>query len=153
MIYGIGCDTVDVDRFVTKITTNQRLLQRLFTGREQDLPVRSLAARFAAKEALVKALGGSNFAVPVGGVGDEHELSLSWQDIEILPANGTKPEFSATPRLLEVFTDLGVTRAHLSLSHDGGHAVAVVVAEALPNNSASDICCAHAHPPTPKAVL
>ena len=57
MILGLGVDLVDVARFEATLLRTPALGPRLFTERERGLPVRSLAARFAAKEALAKALG------------------------------------------------------------------------------------------------
>jgi len=56
-IVGIGVDVVDIDRFQQSLTRTPRMRERLFTDAEQQLPVPSLAARFAAKEAVAKALG------------------------------------------------------------------------------------------------
>ena len=58
MIAGIGIDVVDILRFERSIARTPRLIDRLFAESERDRPARSLAARFAAKEALIKALGG-----------------------------------------------------------------------------------------------
>lgn len=57
MIVGVGIDVVDIARFERALTRTRGLSARLFTERERGLPPRSLAARFAAKEALAKALG------------------------------------------------------------------------------------------------
>jgi holo-[acyl-carrier protein] synthase len=57
MIIGIGVDLVDLARFERAVTRTPNLLARLFVPAERDLPLRSLAGRFAAKEALIKALG------------------------------------------------------------------------------------------------
>ena len=61
MIVGVGIDVVDIDRFARILARRPGLRDRLFTDAERGLPVASLAARFAAKEALAKALG-----APVG---------------------------------------------------------------------------------------
>ena len=58
MIVGIGIDVVDIVRFERSITRTPALVERLFAESERDRPARSLAARFAAKESLIKALGG-----------------------------------------------------------------------------------------------
>ena len=130
LITGIGVDTVDIARFATKISEHPRVRERLFTLGEQQLPVPSLAARFAAKEALVKALGGSTR-------GATH---LKWHDIEVL-RTGEQPRFSHTEGLAAMLAACGVSRLHLSLTHDGGFATAFVVAEceaaADPASSAS----------------
>jgi len=54
MIVGVGIDVVEIARLADALSRTQRLAIRLFTERERDLPPRSLAARFAAKEALAK---------------------------------------------------------------------------------------------------
>ena len=87
---------------------------RLFTEAEQQLPPASLAARFAAKEALAKALG-----APVG---------LRWHDAEVHRGADGRPRLRCAARWRPAPPQLGCTRRHLSLSHDGGIASAVVVA-------------------------
>ena len=62
MIVGIGVDAVDVERFRRALERTPRLADRLFTERERTLSVQSLAARFAAKEAFIKAMGDSGKA-------------------------------------------------------------------------------------------
>ena len=57
MIVGVGVDVVDVPRFRAQLERTPALRARLFTEDERDLPLRSLAARFAAKEAVAKAMG------------------------------------------------------------------------------------------------
>lgn len=115
MILGIGVDTVDIERFARQIERTPSLRARLFTERERGLPTRSLAARFAAKEALVKALGGS------GGLG--------WQDIEIVRDEDRAPSFARTPALARELDGRGEWRTHLSMTHDGGLATAFVILE------------------------
>ena len=67
MIIGIGVDLVDIARFERTIERTPRLLERMFGPVERELPLRSLAARYAAREALIKALGGSDgLRVPRG---------------------------------------------------------------------------------------
>ena len=122
MIYGIGVDTVDLARFSQLLQKTAALKTRLFTPNEIDLPVASIAARFAAKEALVKAFGGST-------IGDAQVTHLSWQDIEVPRVEGSRPRFSDTPGLMRMMRVAGVDRAHLSLTHDGGMATAFVVLE------------------------
>ncbi|MCB1272857.1 MAG: holo-ACP synthase [Leucobacter sp.] len=115
MILGIGVDIVDIARFERQLERTPALLPRLFAEAERRLPVPSLAVRFAAKEALIKALGGS------GGLG--------WHDIEIARGGDRAPSFVRTPQLEREFAACGAARAHLSLSHDSGDAVAFVVLE------------------------
>ncbi|WP_336658855.1 holo-ACP synthase [Leucobacter sp. USHLN153] len=115
MIVGIGVDTVDIARFERILARTPQLLERLFTPGERDRPLHSLAARFAAKEALIKALGGS---------GD-----LRWHDMEITRDRDRAPAFVATGRLGTALAGRGATTAHVSMTHDGGFATAFVVVE------------------------
>ncbi|GAA1797284.1 MAG: holo-ACP synthase [Actinobacteria bacterium] len=116
MIVGVGIDVVDVARFGETLTRTPRLRDRLFTETERDLPLNSLAARFAAKEAFAKALG-----APVG---------LDWQDAEVRRNASRQPYFVTQGSVAARVTELGITSVHLSLSHDAGIASAVVVCEA-----------------------
>lgn len=125
MILGIGVDTVEIARFQRFIDEgNQILMQRLFTPVEQEYcsprkqAAASYAARFAAKEALVKALG--------TGLRN----GLSWTEIEVRTTIQGKPEFHFSGRSRQIFEEYGAAVAHLSLSHDGTNAVAMVVLEA-----------------------
>lgn len=116
MIVGIGVDMVDIERFEGQIARSPRLMERLFTAHERDLPLRSLAARYAAKEALIKALGGSD--------------GVRWQEIEV-PRLGERqaPSYVVSGSTSQTLVARGVTRTHLSLSHDGGLALAYAVLE------------------------
>ena len=115
MIVGVGIDVVDVGRFVTTLARVPRLRDRLFTSDERELPDQSLAARFAAKEAVAKALGAP------GG--------LRWHDCTVTRAVGAPPRLLLTGTVAARAAELGVTGWHLSLSHDAGVAAAIVVAE------------------------
>lgn len=115
MIVGIGVDVVDLARFEAALERTPGLRTRLFTPAERALPVVSLAARFAAKEALAKSLGAP------GG--------LSWQDAEVIASAGGRPELATAGSVAAAAERLGVRRWHVSLSHDAGTAVAMVVAE------------------------
>lgn len=117
MIVGIGVDVVDVPRFERQLARTPALRERLFTEEERDLSLRSLAARFAAKEAIAKALG-----APPG---------MMWHHCSIpRPAHGDgRPEVRLTDSVRDRADELGVTHWHLSLSHDGDVATAYVVAE------------------------
>ena len=114
MILGIGVDVVDVDRFERHLERTPSLRIRLFTEAEQQLPVVSLAARFAAKEAVIKAFGG-----PVG----------TWHDVEVERAESGQPSLRLRGAAAELADSRGVTRTHVSLSHDAGVATAFVVLE------------------------
>ena len=76
-IMGIGVDVVDLERFARSLERTPTLRARLFTPDEADLPVESLAGRFAAKEAFVKAM-----TAPAG---------LSWQDVEVVTGAAGEP--------------------------------------------------------------
>ncbi|MGO2113087.1 MAG: holo-ACP synthase [Pseudoclavibacter sp.] len=115
MIVGIGVDTVDHARFVRAIERAPGLVDRLFANDERALSLTSLAARFAAREAAVKALGGL------------HGLAL--RDFPVRRAPGGSPEFDLSPATAARLDELGVATLHLSLTHDAGLATAFVVAE------------------------
>jgi holo-[acyl-carrier protein] synthase len=115
VIIGVGIDVVDVDRFAQALARTPRLTTRLFTEAERVLPPASLAARFAAKEALAKALG-----APVG---------LRWQDAEVHRGDDCRPHLSMTGTVAARADALGARRTHVSISHDAGIASAVVVLE------------------------
>ena len=115
MIAGIGVDLVDIARFERSIARTPRLLDRLFSPGERMLKPRSLAARYAAKEALIKALGGSD--------------GVHWSEIEIASEPSGKPVFRLTGSTAGVLAERGITAVHLSMSHDAGIATAYVIAE------------------------
>jgi holo-[acyl-carrier protein] synthase len=111
-----GVDIVEVARLDRALTTWPRLTDRLFTAGERAYaggrknPAQHLAARVAAKEAAFKAIG-------------EGWPSLSWTDIEVV-REGKRPRLVFSGRAAEM---VGDSSAALSLSHDGGFAVAHVV--------------------------
>ena len=115
MILGVGIDVVDVARFSATLDRSPRLRERLFTAAEQQLPPASLAARFAAKEAVAKALG-----APRG---------LRWVDAEVVRDPAGRPHLRVTGTVAAWARQVGVTAWHVSLSHDAGIASAVVIAE------------------------
>jgi holo-[acyl-carrier protein] synthase len=121
MIFGVGIDVVEIARFELAITRTPGLATRLFTERERGLTISSLAARFAAKEAIAKALG-----APRG---------LLWTDAEIITGPDGRPALQISGTIAAAAARLGVTSWHLSLTHDGGIASAVVIAEATPKTS------------------
>jgi holo-[acyl-carrier protein] synthase len=116
MIVGLGIDVVDIARFEEAMTRTPGLRQRLFTPGERDRPPASLAARFAAKEAMAKALG-----APAG---------MDWADAEVVSEDSGRPQLEIRGTVQARADALGVTSVHLSLSHDAGIASAVVVLEA-----------------------
>ena len=115
MIAGIGVDVVDLARFERAIERTPRLRERLFTVAERTLPVHSLAARFAAKEALIKALGGSE--------------GVRWHDMEIVPDDERNPGFVLHNVVERDVRDRGIARIHVTMSHDAGVATAFVITE------------------------
>lgn len=124
MISGVGTDIVAIDRFQRFIDQqNTAILTRIFTDSERSTcfarknSAASFAARFAAKEAFLKALG--------TGLRD----GISWQDMEITNDTHGRPLLSLSGRAAELCALKRLTPPHLSLSHDGGYAVAVVVME------------------------
>ena len=115
MIVGIGVDLVDVARFETAIANTPKLKDRLFTEGEKSLNSYSLAARFAAKEALMKAVGKAK--------------GLSFQEVQIIKDEYGKPSFELSGQSEITVLDRGIANLHLSLSHDGQMAIAYVIAE------------------------
>jgi len=125
MIVGIGVDVVDVARFGAALERTPALRDRLFTPAERDLPAPSLAARFAAKEAVAKALG-----APPG---------LAHREAEGRRDPDGRPHLHLSGRAAEVAAGLGVARWHVSLSHDAGVAIAYVIAEGGTGGRTADI--------------
>jgi len=115
VIVGVGIDVVDVDRFGQALERTPALRERLFTESERSLGLASLAARFAAKEALAKSLG-----APVG---------MRWLDAAVVQDGKGQPSLQVSGTVAARAEDLGVASFHLSLSHDAGIASAVVIAE------------------------
>ncbi len=114
-VVGVGVDVVDIVRLVDSLHRTPALVDRLLTPSERSLSDASRAARVAAKEAVGKALG--------------HPGDFSWQDVTVERIAAGRPYLvlrGATQRCAHA---LGVTHLHLSLSHDGGVATAIVVAE------------------------
>jgi holo-[acyl-carrier protein] synthase len=114
-VRGIGIDVCDIQRFAASLERTPALADKLFVGDEVGRPVASLAARFAAKEALAKALG-----APTG---------LEWHDAEVVCEPSGRPRFELRGTVAAAAAAAGVTAVHLSLSHDAGVASAMVVLE------------------------
>jgi holo-[acyl-carrier protein] synthase len=115
VIVGIGVDIVDLSRFATALERTPHLAQRLFTPAEREGSEQSMAATFAAKEAVAKVFGAP------GG--------LEWHDVEVRRDPTGRPSLVVTGTVAVVAAEHGVTRWHVSLSHDAGTAIAMVVAE------------------------
>ncbi len=101
MIEGIGIDVVNIDRFKTSLERTPGLVEKLFTKAEKANSVSSLAGRFAAKEALAKALNASR--------------NLSWLEAEILNLESGKPVFLFYGEIADLIDGATV---HLSIAHD-----------------------------------
>jgi len=118
-IIGIGVDVVDIARFEAVIARTPGIVDRLFTSVEQtsaqghQLPLVSLAGRFAVKEAVAKAL-----QAPAG---------MEFHDCQV--SNGGAPALTISGTVEQVAQSLGITHWHVSLSHDGPVAIAYVIAE------------------------
>lgn len=121
MIIGVGIDVVPVERFAAALERTPGMAERLFTAEELATSsggkrtAESLAARFAAKEALAKALG-----APAG---------MHWHDCEVHRGADGRPHVEVRGTVAARVEALGITTIHVSLSHDAGIASAVVVAE------------------------
>ena len=125
MIVGLGLDVIPISRIATMLARyGERLEQRLFTDGERaycrgrGIPAQHFAVRFAAKEALLKAIG-----APSG---------LRWREIEVLPGPGGAPELRLTGAAADAASARGALLRHVSLTHAGDMAAAVVVLEGAP---------------------
>jgi len=121
-VIGIGIDAVDVERFRRLLARRPQLAQRVFTDAERTFtsrrsdPVPGLAARFAAKEATMKALG-----TGIGGV--------RFSEVEVLRPDGGRPHLEVSGRAALRAEALGIRSWHVSLTHTDSVAAAVVVAD------------------------
>lgn len=114
MIVGIGTDVCSVERFVAA-EARPGVTERLLAVDEREGSPQTRAGRFAAKEALAKALG-----APAG---------LNWLDCRVLRAESGQPSIELAGTVRARAEELGVRTVHLSISHDAGVAVAMVVCE------------------------
>ncbi|MBI4824417.1 MAG: holo-ACP synthase [Nitrospirae bacterium] len=122
MIYGIGIDLVKIQRLKEVVEKwDRRFLEKVYTDSEiaysyeKKDPYLSLAVRFAAKEALIKAIG--------------FEMPVSPKDIEVVNLTGGKPSLKISGKLKRFFDEKGIRNAHLSLSHEKEYGVACVIVE------------------------
>ena len=121
MIVGIGVDAVEIDRFRRSLERTPSMKTRLFTHEEleyvepHDDPSASLAARFAAREAVMKAMG--------VGLG-----AFEFHDVWVQRADSGGPTLAVTGRAEQIANDLGVTDWHLSITHTDTTAIAYVIA-------------------------
>ncbi len=121
-VVGIGIDVVDIERFRRSLERTPSMRTRLFTAVELDFvaaqadPAPSLAARFAAREAVMKALG-----LGLGAFG--------FHDVWVERASSGAPSLAVTGTAAKLAADVGVSRWHLSLTHSDLVAAAYVIAE------------------------
>ena len=121
MIIGIGIDLVKIDRIDKAGNSRSGFLERVFTEREreycsrQKYPAQHFAGRFAAKEAVLKAIGTGWSA------------GVKWTDMEVLHGDGGGPVVNISGRVKDLMDLKGVKQILLSYSHDEGYAVAHVV--------------------------
>ncbi|MDR1386045.1 MAG: holo-ACP synthase [Propionibacteriaceae bacterium] len=115
MIVGIGVDICQISRWRAMVERHPGAVDKVLTPREAAGSPASQAARFAAKEALSKALGGPG--------------RTSWHEVEVVADRGGRPQIEVRGAAAGRLVEAGVGRLHLSLSHDGDLAVAMVVAE------------------------
>ncbi len=110
MIVGLGIDIVEVER-IRHAMKNPRFIERVLTPKEREhcITAQQVAGRWAAKEAVAKAVG----------------LHLAWHDVEILPDETGLP----TPRVVSNHFDPGRLRLKVSISHERKNAIAVAVLE------------------------
>lgn len=114
MIFGIGVDLVDIERFATTSQRTPSVAHRVLTTAELELPTESQAVRFAAKEALAKAIG---------------KNSMNWHDVCVVNDENGKPHFEFSDAGKSVLRANNINKVHISLSHDAGVATAFVIAE------------------------
>lgn len=123
MILGIGLDLCDAARVRRAIDRHPRLVSRVFTERESSLcqarrdPAPCFAARFAVKEAAMKALG-TGWSAGIG-----------WRDIEVVRELHSPPRLGLYGKALEQFSAMGANHAFLTITHEGDIAAAVVILE------------------------
>ena len=118
---GIGIDAVEIERFRGLLERRPRLRERLFTDAELDEMSRraddvpSLAARFAVREATMKALG-----VGLGAFG--------FKDVSVATSEGGRPDLLVSGRAARLAAEAGVTQWRVSITHTDSTAVAIVAA-------------------------
>lgn len=122
MIYGVGIDLVKIERMKDVVDRwGRKFLERVFTKNEisycyeKKNPYLSLSVRFAAKEALIKAIGS--------------EIAVSLTDIEVINAASGRPDIKISGKLKEFFSERSIKQTVLSLSHEKDYGIACVVLE------------------------
>ena len=134
MIAGIGIDLVDIDAFRDQLADPaSSFVDGTFTLNEQEAcqerpgrdPARHLGARFAAKEAFIKAWSGSNWS-------QEPALKhIDMREVEVVQDHHRRPRLKLHGRVAQALEKLGPHQLHVSLTHDGSSAGAVVVLETM----------------------
>ncbi len=126
MIVSIGIDIIEVYRISETLARTPRFAERVFTERERNYcdakgaaAAQSYAARFAAKEAFLKAL-------KTGWSG-----KITWHDIEILNDELGVPNLKISGEAREIMEKMGADKFHLSMSHTTDHATAQVILEKI----------------------
>jgi holo-[acyl-carrier protein] synthase len=126
VIISIGIDLIEVERVRQTMKRTPRFVERVFTERERAycdsrgaMAAPSYAARFAAKEAALKALK--------TGWRD----GIAWQDVEVASQDSGAPYLILTGKAKEIFDQMGANKIHLSLSHTSEHAIAQVIFEKI----------------------
>lgn len=124
MIYGIGIDIIEVSRVEKQVArSDERFARRIFTQREiaycekKRFKAQNYAARFAAKEAFLKALGTGLSA------------GLTWKEVEVMNDEKGKPCIEVSGKVKEFIERTGITGIQVSLAHLKDTAVAVVIIE------------------------
>jgi holo-[acyl-carrier protein] synthase len=120
LIQGIGIDIIEIERIKkAKERWNNKFLKRIFRNEEikycnsSKLKYQHFAARFAAKEALIKALG----------------ETLNWKDIEVIKNERKSPKIKLHGKAKKIMTEKGIKKILLSLSHSKEYAVAQVITQ------------------------
>ena len=133
MIKGLGVDLVDISRMEKIIARwGDKFLKKIFTQREctycdkNSRSARHYAARFAAKEALLKMLGTGLRA------------GINWTEMEVIRDDLGKPRVMLQGRAGEIARARGINNIHISLSHEQQYAVAQVIGEGGPDNDCTD---------------
>ena len=126
MIVGIGVDIVDIERVERLLDRyKDRFVARVFTESEKQYanrsvkPAERLAGRFAVKEAVMKAFG----------TGKSH--GILWKDVETVRGRMGKPEVKLHGNASKYLIKTGGNTIHVSISHDGGRAMAFVIVERM----------------------
>lgn len=128
MIFGTGIDILEVDRMARTLSRTPRFAETVFTSAESSyctsaanvkIRAQRFAARFAAKEAFLKALG--------TGLVD----GISWQDMTVTREDSGQPGMEISGIAREKMEERGIQNIHLSLTHSRAYAAAVVILETL----------------------